>query len=218
MRDTRVLSLAARGGWVDVLCMLHGNSIRGTMTLPLIGWARVMSVSVDQADAVVTELDVMKVADVQRHQNGDVTLSSRRMLREHITREQTRLRVQRHRRKHSGNADGNGTVTDNKSETRNQKPEASSARARHRLPDSLNTAQFRERWLRWQTHWSEQFNHGNPMPEMTAYQHLEDLVKIGEERAINAINNAISMGKLRKPAEPFSNGEKPRSEPAVTRI
>lgn len=115
MRDTRVLSLAARGGWVDVLCMLHGASTRGTMTLPLIGWARVMSVSVDQAESVVTELDGMRVADVKRHDNGDVTLSSRRMLREYITREQTRLRVQRYREKETGNA----TETPQKTETKN---------------------------------------------------------------------------------------------------
>lgn len=74
--------------------------------------------------------------------------------------------------------------------------------ARGGLPDSLNTPQFRERWLRWQTHWSS-INHGKDMPEMTAYQQLEDLVKLGEDRAIAAINNSMAKGNHNRPLEPF---------------
>lgn len=70
------------------------------------------------------------------------------------------------------------------------------------LPDSLNTPKFSERWLRWQAHWSATFNFGNPMPEMTAHQHLRFFVEIGEDRAIVAINHSISMGNWRAPAEP----------------
>lgn len=117
MRDTRALSLAAKGGWIDVLCVLHSSSTRGTMTLPVVGWARVMGATVDQADAVITELDGMRIADVDRASNGDVTVSSRRMLRDYITREQTRLRVQRYREKEACNATGNGPETVHKSET-----------------------------------------------------------------------------------------------------
>jgi uncharacterized protein YdaU (DUF1376 family) len=117
MRDTRALSLAAKGGWIDVLCVLHSSSTRGTMTLPVVGWARVMGATVDQAAAVITELDGMRIADVDRASNGDVTLSSRRMLRDYITREQTRLRVQRHREKEACNATGNGPETVHKPET-----------------------------------------------------------------------------------------------------
>lgn len=120
LRDTRVLSCAAKGGWMDALCMLHGSSTRGTMTLPVIGWARVFGASVDQAEAIITEIEMMRVADVTRASNGDVTLSCRRMLRERITREQTRLRVQRHRSNMTCNAGGNASETHNKLETRNQ--------------------------------------------------------------------------------------------------
>lgn len=123
LRDTRALSLAAKGGWADVLMMLHGSSTRGTMTLPVVGWARVMGATVDQADAVIGELDVMRVADVLRAGNGDVTLSSRRMLRERITKEQTRLRVENHRRNRACNANGNDDVTDKKQETKKSETE-----------------------------------------------------------------------------------------------
>jgi uncharacterized protein YdaU (DUF1376 family) len=129
-RDTRALSLAAKGGWVDVLCMLHGSSTRGSMTLPVVGWARVMGATVDQAEAIISELGSINVADVIRRENGDVTLESRRMKRETITREQTRLRVQRHRLKGAEseaeparNGDCNADETDKKAETRRQKTE-----------------------------------------------------------------------------------------------
>lgn len=123
MRDTRALSLAAKGGWVDVMCMLHSSSIRGTMKLPAVGWARVMGASVDQAAAVIDELQLMCVCDVIREGNGDVTISSRRMLRESISKEQTRLRVANHRRNSACKGDGNADVTPNKSEVRSQKSE-----------------------------------------------------------------------------------------------
>lgn len=122
-RDTRALSLAAKGGWMDVLCMLHGSSTRGTMTLPVVGWARIMGATVDQAEAVISELEIMRVAEVAREGNGDVTISSRRMLRDGITREQTRLRVERHRRNANSNAGGNANVTGQKTEGRSQKTE-----------------------------------------------------------------------------------------------
>jgi uncharacterized protein YdaU (DUF1376 family) len=120
LRDTRALSLAAKGGWTDILCMLHGAQNRGTMTLPMIGWARVMGASVDQAEAVIAELGQMKTAEVERLGNGDVTVTCRRMLRERITREQTRLRVERHRRNARTSARCNGAETGQKTETRDQ--------------------------------------------------------------------------------------------------
>ncbi len=83
--------------------------------------------------------------------------------------------------------------------------------ARGGLPDSLNTPQFREHWLRWQTYWSEQFNYGKPMPEMTAHQQLRDCSEMGGIPAIQAINNAIAKGNLRRPALPFSAIQTPQT-------
>lgn len=124
MRDTRVLSLAAKGGWVDILCMLHGASIRGSMELPIVGWARLMGATVDQAEAVISELEVMSIADVTRC-NGNVTLTSRRMVREYISRNQNKMRVARHRDNAACNGIGNDNVTVNKSEGISQSKEDS---------------------------------------------------------------------------------------------
>lgn len=123
MRDTRALSLSAKGGWVDIMCMLHGSKTRGKLTLPASGWARVMGANLTETEAVLAEIENMQIAEVVRECNGNVTLLSRRMEREAITREQTRLRVMAHRSNKACNAVGNAEITDKKPETRNQKPE-----------------------------------------------------------------------------------------------
>jgi hypothetical protein len=101
---------------VDILCMLHGSSTRGIMTLPMVSWARVMGASVDQAKAIIDELSVMQVADIELQKNADVTVRNRRMTRDDITREQNRLRVQRCR----SNKHSNGAVMAQKAEGKRQ--------------------------------------------------------------------------------------------------
>jgi hypothetical protein len=112
---------------------------------------------------------------------------------------------------------GSNSVQPNGSTERNRKGIGKegewNAGARWSLPDSLNTSAFRERWICWRTHWADTFNHGNEMPEMTAYQQLQDLVKMGEQRAIAAINNSLSRGNFRSPEEP-RNGASPAPQPA----
>jgi hypothetical protein len=125
--DTRVLTLTARGAWVDILCILHGSSTRGTTKFPARGWARIMGVPEADFLSALREIEDMKVGDVIRDSNGDVTLTCRRMMNESITRTQTRLRVQNHREKERNagcNASSNADVTRNKSEVRSQKSEA----------------------------------------------------------------------------------------------
>jgi hypothetical protein len=125
--DTRVLTLSARGAWVDILCILHGSSTRGTTKFPARGWARIMGVPEADFLSALREIEDMKVGDVIRDSNGDVTLTCRRMMNESITRTQTRLRVQNHREKERNagcNASSNADVTRNKSEVRSHKSEA----------------------------------------------------------------------------------------------
>lgn len=124
LRDTRALSCAAKGGWTDVLCHLHASPTRGKMTLPMIAWARAIGATVDETEAIIAELDSTKVAEVERNGNGSVTLSCRRMLRDSITREQTRLRVQKHRNTGRCNGNSNTEITGKKPETRSHKSES----------------------------------------------------------------------------------------------
>ena len=136
--DTRILTLSARGAWVDILCVLHGSSTRGTATFPVRGWSRIMGVSEAEFETAVEEIDAMKVGNVIRCGNGDVTITCRRMLNEAITREQTRLRVQNHRNKernNASNAPSNASVTPNKSEVISQKLEEEGSEADAPPPD-----------------------------------------------------------------------------------
>jgi hypothetical protein len=126
MVDTRILTLAARGAWVDILCVLHGSSTRGIATFPALGWARIMGASVAEFEAVISEIEAMGVGNVIRDGNGNITVTCRRMTKESITREQTRLRVQNHRNKErnaASNAPGNAPVTPNKLEVISHKLE-----------------------------------------------------------------------------------------------
>jgi hypothetical protein len=147
--DTRVLSLAARGAWVDIICVLHKSSTRGTLTLPARGWARIMGATEADFQSALSEIEEMKVGDVIRNGNGDVSVTCRRMMNESITREQTRLRVQNHRKKHgnkAGNESGNADVTGNKSEVISHKSEAEKQTASVSVTDASVTSD--EDWLK----------------------------------------------------------------------
>lgn len=129
------------------------------MKLPAVGWARVMGASVDQAAAVIDELQLMCVCDVIREGNGDVTISSRRMLRESISKEQTRLRVANHRRNSACKGDGNADVTPNKSEVRSQKSETKKTNKEGGasasppvLPVLLATDAFIDKWAEYEAY------------------------------------------------------------------
>lgn len=140
--DTRVLSLAARGAWVDIICVLHKSSTRGTLTLPARGWARIMGASEADFQSALSEIEEMKVGDVIRNGNGDVSVTCRRMMNESITREQTRLRVQNYRNKHgnkAGNDTSNAAVTGKKSEVISHKSEADNQTAS--VPAALSGGQ-----------------------------------------------------------------------------
>jgi hypothetical protein len=147
--DTRVLSLAARGAWVDIICVLHKSSTRGTLTLPARGWARIMGATEADFQSALSEIEEMKVGDVIRNGNGDVSVTCRRMMNESITREQTRLRVQNHRNKHGNKAcndTSNAGVTPKKSEVISQKSEAEKQTASVSVTDASVTSD--EDWLK----------------------------------------------------------------------
>lgn len=97
MQDTRPLSLAAKGAWIDLLCAMWRSQTRGTLTLSLMGYSRLIGATVDQTTSVIKELTDMQICNIVTNSNGDVTLTSRRMAREERIREQTRYRVERFR-------------------------------------------------------------------------------------------------------------------------
>lgn len=97
MQDTRPLSLSAKGAWIDLLCAMWRSQSRGTLTLPIVGYARLIGASVEQTKTVIDELIEMRICDSETDGNGNVTLINRRMIREQKERESTRLRVEKFR-------------------------------------------------------------------------------------------------------------------------
>lgn len=106
MRDTRCLSLAAKGAWADCLCAMWFSSTRGEITYPLIGYARLFSCTVEQAETVINELVEMQTCDRVTHGDGKVTLTNRRMRREAKEREQANNRQNKYRSKLKKRSDG----------------------------------------------------------------------------------------------------------------
>lgn len=97
VQDTRPLSLAAKGAWIDLLCAMWRSQTRGKLTLSMLGYSRVIGATVDQTTSVIAELTDMHVCDSVTESNGEITLINRRMLREEKQRESTRIRVKRFR-------------------------------------------------------------------------------------------------------------------------
>lgn len=120
-----------------------------------------------------------------------------------------------------GKQASSGTSSDNSSANHSadtegeREGEGEGARARSKLPESLQSPAFYAVWERWERHWCTEFNYGNPMPEGTLFQQTRDLVGIGLERAIAAVENSLANGKLKKPCEPFGGVG---ARPQLTRV
>ncbi len=100
IQDTRVLSLAARGAWQDLLCFMWRSDERGKLSYPIEGYARLFGASVDETKRVIDELIALNICDSVMECNGNVTLINRRMVRDEKARQQTNCRVTRFRNAH----------------------------------------------------------------------------------------------------------------------
>lgn len=69
-KDTRILSLEAKGGWIDLLGPLYESG--GTLDWPIVAYARFWGVTDETVMNVLTELQHFKIADIEFYgQNGD---------------------------------------------------------------------------------------------------------------------------------------------------
>lgn len=123
IKDTRMLSPAARGIWADCLMFMWHSDERGTVSGTIAQLSRMFSATEAEVHAAVDELKCTKVADVTEC-NGIVTLTNRRMVREERERKSTRCRVKRFRNgdnKRDCNDDVTGPSSSSSSSS-NQKP------------------------------------------------------------------------------------------------
>lgn len=98
--DTRCLSLAARGAWMDILCCLWRAPKRGQRTLSLEGWAGEIGKSVAEVTPLLAEIRSNDMGVFCDEIDSKLTICSRRMLREERIRRgaTTRKQHQRDRR------------------------------------------------------------------------------------------------------------------------
>lgn len=108
MQDTRMISLAARGAWMDLLCAMWRSQNRGQVTSTAAGFARLFGCTVEQADAVIDEITDAQVCDSVTERDGKVTLINRRMSREAKEREGANLRQERYRERMRREGDATG--------------------------------------------------------------------------------------------------------------
>lgn len=82
IKATRILPLAVRGAWVDLLLNMWENPVRGEVSGTFEDFSRMMSCTEDEARFAINLLMQKKTADVTLHDEGMVTVISRRMKRE----------------------------------------------------------------------------------------------------------------------------------------
>lgn len=131
LQDTQILSLEAQGAWIKILCALHAASERGRKTSATRQWQQFLGYPEDDR-ALLLLGELQEVADIDaRDQDGnasnlsnavEITISSRRMIRDEVKRNQE---LERKRRYEDANptrkrraSDGNPTPIYQKSEVR----------------------------------------------------------------------------------------------------
>lgn len=115
---------------MDVICHLWRAETRGTMTLSKEHWARLLRCTVREVTHALDELSTHQICNAVTHANGDVTLSSRRLVKEEKRRRGAAMRVSRHRKKRECNAPVTGENQKSESEViyQNQKSESEEER------------------------------------------------------------------------------------------
>ncbi len=117
LKDTRGLSLEAKGAWIDLLAFMWHTEKRGTLSMKWENYSRHLGTDIEQTKRVISELIDLNVCDCCLNSDGqkitdskhvtncnkNVTLINRRMVREDNEKENNRLRVARHREKNKCN-------------------------------------------------------------------------------------------------------------------
>ncbi len=141
-RDTRLLSVSARGVWMDMLCRVHESKTRGEITLTLDEWTRWCACGQVEFLSAVSEIKRHDLGTIHERSvpnsktensgsgksNVEITVINRRMSREEEYRKNNNVRQETFREKRRSN----GTVTPDitaykrKSNTGSSSPSSSS--------------------------------------------------------------------------------------------
>ncbi len=163
IQDTRMLTAATRGIWIDMLCAMWRSEVRGTISGTVEELSRLCACSQQEMMVAIKELGLHNIADFVTCNanvtdcNSIVTVSNRRMVRDEKERAATRKRVKRFRNGQCTD-DGNANVTPSSSSS-------SSSSSSKIIKDTLSTRKTRRRGVspkhpdhqKFIDHWCQQF-------------------------------------------------------------
>lgn len=112
LKDTRRLSLSAKGAWIELIVAMWDTAERGTTTDDLDGYARLLGCSAEQAQSCIDEISKRKVCDREDLPDGKIRITCRRMIAEEKERENGRDRQNNYRNKNRPERDENETSSD----------------------------------------------------------------------------------------------------------
>jgi hypothetical protein len=87
------------GAWILIMCKLWHSSIRGQMTRTADQWARILRVDTAKAKELLVYIMNEKIGDVTVC-SENITVTNRRMYRDHRDKESNRLRQRKWRGEH----------------------------------------------------------------------------------------------------------------------
>jgi hypothetical protein len=109
--DLEEHSLEIEGAWIRICCKLWWSETRGQLNRTIDQWAKILRLDETNCQRILNYIETWKIGDIQRTSNGEVTIISRRMLRDEIDRQNNALRQQRFKDKHRGNDSVTPSVT-----------------------------------------------------------------------------------------------------------
>lgn len=119
IKDTRVLPLNVKGGWVDLILAMWDNEPKGELIGTMEDYARIMNCSKEEADLVIQTLKQKKIFDYDDLSNGHFRI---------ISRKQKKMEKLSEIRKKAGKTGGNPNLLNQKDNQQsnqkyNQNPE-----------------------------------------------------------------------------------------------
>ena len=187
---------ATRGIWADCVARMWEAGRSGKLAGSYEQLARLCRCTAEEMRDSVDELRTTKTATVTIR-NGRVTLTNRRMWREHKARKQNALRQKRFRDKRPSNAE----VTSPSS--KDSKESTDSVSEQPLFPPLLDTLKFRTVWVEWLAYRREIKKTVKPI---TQKKQLKKLATYGEARAIERLERSMANGWTGFDFEPDKRG------------
>ena len=103
-RDLEEHPLEIEGAWIRICCKLWWSETRGKLTRTAEQWAKILRVYPQDAERILSYIKSNKIGDVSPTSNGNLTVISRRMLRDEKGRENNCIRQKRYYDKRKPNA------------------------------------------------------------------------------------------------------------------